>query len=98
MIRIRSILYEAVSFIFQGKGIASAHISVDGRVVARTDSQGKYTVEGMKAGEYVFSVSAQSVFFDDVRVKISAGDPQLPVISADRCVYTLYCTIDLTVP
>lgn len=70
--------------LLQGKGIASAQISVNGMEVAHTDPQGRYTVEGMKAGDYVFSVTAQSVQFDDVKVKISAGDPQLPVITADR--------------
>ena len=64
--------------LLKGKGVAGALVSLDGKQVAKTDAQGLYAIDGMKAGTYTISIKASSLYFDDARVKVMPSDPTLP--------------------
>ncbi|XP_062553237.1 BOS complex subunit NOMO1 [Armigeres subalbatus] len=61
-----------------GSGVRSAKVKLNGKEVATTDNEGKYTLNNIQAGTYTIQVTADDLHFKDRIVKISLSDPALP--------------------
>ncbi|XP_063993834.1 BOS complex subunit NOMO3 [Diachasmimorpha longicaudata] len=59
--------------------LSNAKIFISGKQVATTDTNGRYLIDKMKAGQYSLKIDAPDVKFDEVNVKISASSPELPI-------------------
>ena len=49
-----------------------------------SDAEGIYHLVGMKTGHYEISASAEQLYFDGTKVKITPNTPQLPDLIATR--------------
>ena len=70
--------------IFQGKGVGSAKIVVNGKEQGLTRQDGTYHLENMKTGTYSIQVMADKYFFDAADIKVTPNTPKLPAIIAAR--------------
>lgn len=59
-------------------GVRNAKVKLNGKEVATTDSDGKYTLNNIQAGTYTIQVTADELQFKDHIVKISSSNPALP--------------------
>ena len=69
---------------WQGRGIPDAKILVNGKEMGASDAEGIYHLVGMKTGHYEISASAEQLYFDGTKVKITPNTPQLPDLIATR--------------
>ncbi|KAH0554100.1 nodal modulator 3 [Cotesia glomerata] len=60
--------------------LANARVFLSGKEVVKTNSNGAYTIDKMKAGQYSLKVEANDVQFDEQTVKISPSEHHLPDI------------------
>lgn len=61
-----------------GPGVRNAKVKLNGKEVATTGSDGKYTLDNIQAGTYTIQVTADELQFKDHIVKISLSNPALP--------------------
>ncbi|XP_001654625.2 nodal modulator 1 isoform X1 [Aedes aegypti] len=61
-----------------GPGVRNAKVKLNGKEVATTGSDGKYTLDNIQAGTYTIQVTADDLQFKDHIVKISLSNPALP--------------------
>lgn len=61
-----------------GPGVRNAKVKLNGKEVATTGSDGKYTLDNIQAGTYTIQVTADDLLFKDHIVKISLSNPALP--------------------
>ncbi|XP_038116191.1 nodal modulator 3 [Culex quinquefasciatus] len=61
-----------------GSGVANAKVKLNGKDVAKTNSNGEYLLENIQAGTYTVQVTADELQFKDHIVKISLNNPSLP--------------------
>ncbi|XP_039451273.1 nodal modulator 3-like [Culex pipiens pallens] len=61
-----------------GLGVANAKVKLNGKDVAKTNSNGEYLLENIQAGTYTIQVTADELQFKDHIVKISLNNPSLP--------------------
>lgn len=64
-----------------GSPLAGAKVFLSGQEVAITDANGSYTVEKMKAGQYILKAEASDVLFGETPVKVSPSSPELPAMA-----------------
>ena len=62
------------------KGIKDATVKLNGKVVAKTDASGGFTLKNIKDGSYTIQVTATDLQFNDENVKISMSSPLVPDI------------------
>ncbi|KAK6618013.1 hypothetical protein RUM44_002455 [Polyplax serrata] len=60
-----------------GPGLKNAEVSLNGKRVASTDKDGRYTLDSVEPGNYVLSIRAENVKFDDVTIKLSPNTPEV---------------------
>ncbi|XP_008559484.1 nodal modulator 3 [Microplitis demolitor] len=60
--------------------LPNAKVFLSGKEVAKTNSNGGYTIDKMKPGQYTLKVEASDVQFDEQTIKISPSDHNLPDI------------------
>ena len=68
----------------QGWGIPDTKIFVNGKEMGASDTEGIYHLVGMKTGHYEISATAEQLYFDGTKVKITPNTPQLPDLIAAR--------------
>lgn len=61
-----------------GPGVPNARVKLNGKEVARTGADGRYTLDNIQAGTYTIQVAANELQFKDHIVKISLSNPALP--------------------
>lgn len=61
-----------------GPGVSNAKVKLNGKEVATTGSDGRYTLDNIHAGTYTIQVTANELQFKDHIVKISLSNPALP--------------------
>lgn len=76
--------------LFQGVGVAGAHVYLDGKEQAVTKTDGTYHLDSMRVGTYTLVVKDRYLFFDPVTVKVTPNTPYLPDIVASRSVYYIH--------
>ncbi|KAG7199506.1 hypothetical protein KM043_014125 [Ampulex compressa] len=64
-----------------GSPLSGAKIILSHKEVAVTDSNGKYVLDNMKAGQYVLKAETENVQFEEKLVKISPSSPELPILT-----------------
>ncbi|VEN53892.1 unnamed protein product [Callosobruchus maculatus] len=62
----------------RGKPVPNAKIYVNGQEVTKTDNEGAYKLEKMKAGTYRMKVEAEDLTFDEKMVRVSPSHQELP--------------------
>lgn len=64
-----------------GPGVRNAKVKLNGKEVATTDGEGKYTLNNIQAGSYTIQITAEDLHFKDRIVKISLSNPALPDVT-----------------
>nr|CAH7747742.1 unnamed protein product [Callosobruchus chinensis] len=64
----------------RGKPVPNAKIYVNGQEVTKTDSEGTYKLEKMKAGTYKIKVEAEDLTFEEKIVRLNPSHQELPDI------------------